>query len=126
MINLLPYFTCTPIIEITKTLKIFHKSHDFFGGIIIDIEIKKRNSLKDFCHQAHSKLEDILFSIITKLPESVIPHSLMDWMGYYTDKRIAELTQQIIHNRWKSIALDRAVDIIHIRQQDKKQAPSEE
>lgn len=47
-------------------------------------------------------------------------------MERYTSKRIAELNQQIIHNRWKSIALDKAVDDIHVRQQDKNQAPSEE
>lgn len=47
-------------------------------------------------------------------------------MERYTNKRIAELNQQIIHNKWRSMALDKAVDDIHSRQQDKKQAPSEE
>lgn len=96
------------------------------GGIIIDIEIKNRNRLKEFFNKTHSKSENILFSIITRLPENAIPHFFMDWMEHYANKRIAELNQQIIHDRWKSITLDKAVNDIHIRQQDKKQAPSEE
>lgn len=74
----------------------------------------------------HSKSEDLLFSFINKLPENVIPYFLMNWMEHYTNKRIAELKQQIVHDKWRSIALDKVVDNFHVWQQDIKQAPSEE
>ena len=94
--------------------------------IQIDIEIKKRNRLKEVFHKIHSKSEDILFSIIQKLPEKFIPISLMNWMEHYTNKRIAELKQQIIRNRWHTIELEKAVDKISSMQQDKNKAPSED
>lgn len=59
--------------------------------IQIDIEIKKRNRLKEVFHKIHSKSEDILFSIIQKLPEKFIPAFLMVQMEHYTNKRISEL-----------------------------------
>ncbi len=88
--------------------------------IDINIEIKKRNRLKEFFHKLHSKSEDILFSIIQKLPDKLIPSALMNWMEHYTDKRIAELNQQIIRDRWHTIELEKAVNEIQTRQQNKK------
>lgn len=99
----------------------------FFKELIqIDIEIKKRNRLKEFFHKIHDKSEDVLFSIIQKLPEKSIPVFLMNWMEHYTNKRIAELKQQIIRDRWHKIELEKAVDKISTRQQDKNKAPSED
>lgn len=94
--------------------------------IHIDIEIKKRNRLKEVFHKIHDKSEDILFSIIQKLPEKFIPAFLMDWMEHYTSKRITELKQQIIRDRWHTIELEKAVENIHDKQQDKNKAPSED
>lgn len=88
--------------------------------IDINIEIKKQNRLKEFFHKLHSKSEDILFSIIQKLPDKLIPSALMNWMERYTDKRIAELNQQIIRDRWHTIELEKAVNKIQTRQQSKK------
>lgn len=84
---------------------------------IIDIEIKKRSRLKEFFHQTHSKSEDVLFSIVQKLPEEFFPRWLMEWLERYTNKRISELNHQIIRDRWHTIELDKAVDNIHKRQQ---------
>ena len=94
--------------------------------IQIDIEIKKRNSSKEVFHKIHDKSEDLLFSIIQKLPEKFIPAFLMDWMEHYTNKRISELKQQIIRDRWHTIELEKAVDKISTKQQDKNKAPSED
>lgn len=88
--------------------------------IQIDIEIKKQNRLKEFFHEIHSKSEDILFSVIQKIPEKFIPASLMDWMEHYTNKRISELKQQIIRDRWRTVELKKAADKISNRQQGKK------
>lgn len=79
----------------------------------INIEIQKPNRFKDLLHKIFNRLEDLMFSIIQKLPEKMIPHFLMDWMERYTDKRLAELKQQIIRDQWKKIALEKAIENIH-------------
>lgn len=94
--------------------------------ITIDIELKDRNRIKEFFHKLHSKLEDILFSIIQKIPEKLIPHSLMNWLGKYLDKRINELKQQSIKMTWQNMYLQDATNNIHSRQQDTKKAPSDD
>lgn len=57
-------------------------------------------------HQIYNKSEDLLFMLVSKIPESMIPKSVMDWLGRYTNKRIAELQRQIIHDRWQTVKLD--------------------
>lgn len=92
---------------------------------MIDIELRDRNKIKEFFHRLHSKLEDIIFSIFQKLPERFIPHWLMNWLNHYTDKRIRELQQQIIKDRWRQDALERTLSNIH-SQQRKEKAPSDD
>lgn len=79
----------------------------------INIEIQKPNRFKDLLHKIFNRLEDLLFTIVPKLPEKFIPSSLMNWMERYTDKRLAELKQQIIRDQWKKIALEKAIENIH-------------
>ena len=79
----------------------------FKGVILIDIEIRKCSRIKPLLYKAYDKLEDLLFSLISRLPESMIPKSVMNWLGNYTNKRIAELQQQIISDRWRSVELDK-------------------
>ena len=93
--------------------------------IRINIELKDHNRLKEFFQNIHSKLEDLLFSIIHKIPEKFIPSPLMNWLSRYLDKRINELKQQSIKMTWQNMYLQDAVDDIHSRQQDIKKAPSE-
>lgn len=80
--------------------------------IIIDIEIKDRNHIQDFFHKLHSRLEDITFSIIQRIPEKLLPHWLMNWISRYLDKRISELKQQSIKMTWRNMYLQEAVDDI--------------
>lgn len=80
--------------------------------IIIDIEIKDRNHIKDFFHKIHSRLEDIAFSIIQRIPDKFIPHWLMNWLEKYLDKRISELKQESIRIAWRNMYLQKAVDDI--------------
>ena len=80
---------------------------------IIYIELKNPNHIKDLLHKTYDKLEDLLFSIIQRTPEKFIPNSLMNWIDHYTNKRLAELKQQIIRNNWHTIELEKAVDNIH-------------
>ena len=94
--------------------------------IQINIELKDHNRLKEFFQNFHSKLEDLLFSIITKLPEKLIPSPLMDWLSRYLDRRIAKLKAESIKMTWQNMYLQDAVDEIHKRQQGIKKAPSED
>lgn len=94
--------------------------------ITIDIELKDRNRIKEFFHKIHSKLEDIAFSIIQRIPEKFIPHWLMNWLEKYLDKRISELKQESIRMTWQNMYLQSAIDDIHTRQPETKKAPSED
>ena len=80
--------------------------------IQINIELKPQNQLKIFFHKIHSKSEHILFSIITKIPEHLIPSFLMNWTERYTTNRIESLKQQIVRDRWKSVELNKAIEHI--------------
>ncbi|MCX4340824.1 MAG: hypothetical protein OSJ72_14420 [Lachnospiraceae bacterium] len=94
--------------------------------ITIDIEIKDHNRLKEFFQNFHGKAEDLFFTIISKLPEKLIPSPIMNWLEKYLDKRISELKQESIKITWQNMYLQDAVDEIHTRQQDTKEAPSED
>lgn len=97
---------------------------DVKDGDCIYIEVTRPNKIKDFFHKAHSRLEDMMFSIVQKMPDRFIPGFIMEWLDRYTTKRIAELKQGIIKDRWESMELDKAVDNISIKQNTKK-APTE-
>ena len=79
----------------------------------INIEIQKPNRFKDLLHKIFNRLEDLMFSIIQKLPEKMIPHSVMNWMEHYTNKRLSELKQDVIRKRWQTIELQKAIENIH-------------
>lgn len=83
----------------------------------MNIEIKNQNHLTDFLHGLHNKLENLMFSIILKMPERLIPRFLMECLDRYTTKRIHQLNQEIIKDKWKSMYLQKAVDEISNRQQ---------
>lgn len=87
---------------------------------IINIEIKERSIMKESLHQLHSKIEDLLFKIILKLPEQLIPSFLMEWLDRYTTKRINQLKHQNVKQTWRNLYLQQAVDEISNPQQSKK------
>lgn len=80
--------------------------------IKIHIEIKKRNRLKEFFQKLHSKLEDLCFNIIMKIPERFVPSCIMEWLDNYTTKRINQLKQEHIKQTWHNLYLEKAVDEI--------------
>lgn len=94
--------------------------------IVIDIEIRKPNRIKELSQNFRSRLEDLIFSIIQKLPEHLIPHWLMDWMERYLNNRINQLQQETIKQNWKNVYLQKAVTEIHNKQQDIKETPSDD
>lgn len=91
----------------------------------MNIEIKPRNKAKELSNKLHDTLEDILFSIIQKLPEPLIPSPIMEWLDRYTTKRTQQLQQEILRQQWQQIYLEKAVEEIQsIRQM--KEAPTED
>ena len=94
--------------------------------IIIGIEIKDRNKSKEFFQNLNGKLEDLLFSIIQKLPEKLIPSPLMNWLDRYATKRISQLQQEIIKQRWRQDTLEKAVSEIRSINQGTEKAPSDD
>ncbi|MCI8886302.1 MAG: hypothetical protein HFG87_10025 [Dorea sp.] len=88
----------------------------------INIEIKPKSKLQDFFQGLFSKSEDLLFSIVQKLPESFTPPFLMNWLESYLDKHTQELQAEIIRQQWKHIHLEKAIEEIH-HQQDNREAP---
>ena len=68
----------------------------------------------------------MLFSIVSKLPERFIPSPLMNGLDRYTTKRISQLQQQIIKQRWQQDTLEKAVDEIRTKKQATKKTPSDD
>lgn len=93
--------------------------------IIIDIELKDRNHIQEIFHKLHSRLENIAFSIVQRIPEKFIPQWLMNRLEKYLDKRISELKQESIKMLWRNMYLQSATHEIHNRQQNAKEAPSD-
>ena len=87
--------------------------------ITINIDIKPENKTREFFHNLHSKLEDILFSVIQKIPESLIPAFLMEWLDSYITKRTQELQQSIVRQKWQQVHLEKAVEEVRKKQAKK-------
>lgn len=79
----------------------------------MDIEIIRHSRIKEFFQKLHSRAEDILFSIISSLPEELIPPPLMEWLGRYMDRKIQQTRQQIVKDRWRQDTLEKALSDIH-------------
>lgn len=88
--------------------------------ITINIEIKPKSKLHDFFQGLFSKSEDLLFSIVQKLPESFTPPFLMNWLESYLDKRTQKLQAEIIRQQWQQIYLKKAIEEIRSSQQTKE------
>ena len=98
----------------------------FKGSVItIDVELKPKNRFKEFFHAVFNKLEDLMFTIFQKTPERLIPPFFMKWMDNYTRKRLHELEQSVIRQRWKKVQLEKALEEIRLNNQDTKKAPSD-
>lgn len=88
----------------------------------MNIEIRPENKTHKFFRKFHSKSEDILFSIIQKVPESLIPSPIMEALDRYIDKRTRKLKEEIIRQKWQQIYLEKVAEEIRGRQ-GKKEAP---
>lgn len=117
-VKALPFYPFQSILYIGRKLVISPHLFIIFKGVIeINIEIEKPNRLKEFFRKCHSRLEDMMFDIVQKLPDKLLTDSLMNWMDRYTTKRINQLKQQNVKNTWTNVYLQKAVDEISNRQQ---------
>lgn len=91
----------------------------------MNIEIKERNRLKEFLSKLRSRIEDVMFELLMKFPEKFIPQSVMNWLDGYTARRINELQQSIVKDKWKTVSLEQAVSELQHMQQDVEKAPSD-
>lgn len=94
--------------------------------IRIDIEIRKHSRTKEFFSKTHERLEDMMFSIMQHIPQKIIPSRLMNWFNRYTDKRIEQLKQEAVKMSWQNLYLQNSLTELINRQQDAKEAPSDD
>lgn len=66
----------------------------------------------------YNKIEDIIFSILLRIPKSLIPSFILIRLEHYLYQRANALQYEIIRNRWKNIELATALEKIKTRQQD--------
>ena len=97
----------------------------FKGVIIIEIEFKDRNHIKDSFRAIHSRLENMAFFIIQQTPEKFLPHWLINSLDKYLDRRISELEQESIKMTWHNMYLQNSLTETHNRQQIIKEAPAD-
>lgn len=88
----------------------------------MNIEIRPQGKTERFFRKFHSKSEDMLFSIVQRLPEPLIPSPILEWLESYVDKRTRKLKEEIIRKQWQQIHLEKVAEKIHGKQ-DKKKAP---
>lgn len=70
------------------------------------IEIEQPSKLKETARKIKSKSEDILFTIVEKIPDGFIPPFIMSWLSRYLDNQISKLNQQVVQERWKTVELE--------------------
>lgn len=97
-----------------------YNSINYRRTITMDIEIRPKNKTKEFLSNLHDKSEDLLFFLIRKTPDKLIPQSIMTWFENYLDRRSKKLQQEIIHQQWRQLYLEKAVEEIRSAQQRKK------
>ena len=74
-----------------------------------NIVLKERNKIKESCKRFKSKMEDVFFLVIERLPGWMIPSVFMKWAEKYIDRRIAELEREQVKVNWDKAYLEQAV-----------------
>ena len=75
--------------------------------IAIRIELKPESKFEKLTSKLHNNFENILFSLIQKIPERFIPQFIINWVGHYATKRTQQLQQDILRQRWQQVELER-------------------
>jgi len=86
----------------------------------MNIEIKPRSKTQELFHKFKSKSEDIFLNLLIGVSKFSKADFIQNWIDRYTSKRLAELKQEIISQRWQQVTLKKVVDNIHDQQQNMK------
>lgn len=86
----------------------------------MNIELRKTSKLKTLISRCSSKAEDILFSVLLKVPSELLPNFVGPHLDTYIENRIRQLQLETTKSAWKSIQLESALKEI------KEKAPLDE
>ena len=70
-------------------------------GIAMNINFGSTKRMKRLFQSIYSRIENLLFTVLCRLPDNVIPVFFQNWLNDYSEKRIAKLKQQIIRKKWE-------------------------
>lgn len=79
----------------------------------MDYIIKKESKFQKALKQVHSKSEDVFLSGVMFLAKISKSEKLSRWIEKYTEKKMQQLQQEIIRQRWDLITLQKASEAIH-------------
>lgn len=79
----------------------------------MDYIIKKESKFQKALKQVRSKSEDVFLSGIMLLAKISKSEKLSRWIERYTEKKVQQLQQEIIRQRWDLITLQKASEAIH-------------
>lgn len=79
----------------------------------MDYIIKKESKFQKTLKQVRSKSEDVFLSGIMFLAKISKSEKLSRWIERYTEKKMQQLQQEIIRQRWDLITLQKASEAIH-------------
>ena len=79
----------------------------------MEYTIKKESKFQKALKQVRSKSEDVFLSGIMFLAKISKSEKLSRWIERYTEKKMQQLQQEIIRQRWDLITLQKASEAIH-------------
>lgn len=79
----------------------------------MDYMIKKESKFQKALKQVRSKSEDVFLSGVMFLAKISKSEKLSRWIERYTEKKMQQLQQEIIRQRWDLITLQKASEAIH-------------
>lgn len=86
----------------------------------MNIELKQPSKIKTIISKCSSRLEDLLFSVLLKVPSKLLPSFVGPQIDRYIEKRIHQLQLETTKATWKSVQLESAL------QEIKEKAPVDE
>lgn len=79
----------------------------------MEYTIKKESKFQKALKQVRSKSEDVFLSGVMLLAKISKSKKLSRWIERYTEKKMQQLQQEIIRQRWDLITLQKASEAIH-------------
>lgn len=86
----------------------------------MNIKLQQPNKIKALISKCGSSLEDLLFSVLLKVPSKLLPSFVGPHLDRYIENRIHQLQLETTKVTWKSVQLASAL------QEIKEKAPVDE